>query len=214
MKDRRAALLDRAQRRDARLANHRRRHIARRMQAIDRHAGPFERIGEIEGEHDLRQLALHIGAAAGIAAAQHDIVKIDRLLTGGGDIDDARRRAGREQRQQQRRQRKAREIIDGEAQFAARRIHPPLRARAARADPRIVDEQVEPPGAVANGAREAAHFVERRKIGGKETGLAAAAFDFGHDLPPRAASRPWTKTSAPAAPSLRATSGRRRRSSR
>ena len=37
--------------------------------------------GEIESEHDLSELALGIGARAAIAAGQHDIIEVDRVLS-------------------------------------------------------------------------------------------------------------------------------------
>src|SRR5271166_2731316 len=60
----------------------------RRMQAIDGEVSSRELLGEIEGEHDLRQLALPIGPGAAVAAGQHYVGKVDCLLSRRGDVDD------------------------------------------------------------------------------------------------------------------------------
>ncbi len=83
------ALIDRAHRSDAGLAHHGSVHVGRGVQAVDGNAGISQFLGEIESEHDLRQLALAIGAHAAIAACQHDIGEVDGLLTDGGNVDDA-----------------------------------------------------------------------------------------------------------------------------
>ena len=56
------SLLDRARRRGAGLANHGGVHIGRGMEAVHRDALVRELLGKIDGEHDLRELALRIGA--------------------------------------------------------------------------------------------------------------------------------------------------------
>src|SRR5580698_1976487 len=113
------ALLHGADRLDAAQANHRRVHIGRGTQAIDRDLLSRELFGEIEGEKNLRELALAIGARAAIAVSEHHIGKVDRLLSRRRDIDDARGFPAREHRQHETRQQEAREIIDREAQFEA-----------------------------------------------------------------------------------------------
>lgn len=82
IKDRLGAFLNRALRRDAGLADHCCRHIARRMQAVDGNAGAFKRPREINVEHDLGKFALAVGSRAAVTVRQHDIVKVDRLLPG------------------------------------------------------------------------------------------------------------------------------------
>jgi hypothetical protein len=54
---------------------------------------PSSSRGEVEGEEDLRELALGVAAGSGIAALEHDVVEVDGALRGGGDVDDARGRA-------------------------------------------------------------------------------------------------------------------------
>ena len=99
IEDRLGALFHGADRRDAGAAHHRRVHVGRRMQAGRRDPGAGELFSEIEGEHDLRELALAVGARAAVAARQHHVIEIDRLLAGRRHIDDARWRAGPKKRQ-------------------------------------------------------------------------------------------------------------------
>jgi hypothetical protein len=89
------------------------------MQHVDGYAGAGERLGQIDGEHDLRQLALAVGARAAVAARQHDIGEVDRLLAGRGHVNDARRCAPPEQRKQQMGQQEAGQVVDGEAKLVA-----------------------------------------------------------------------------------------------
>src|SRR6202042_2257606 len=141
LQNRRAALLHRADRPGAAQANHCRVHISRWMQTIDRDVLSRELLGEIEGEQDLRQLALAIGAYAAIAAREHHVGEIDRLLARRRNVNYARGFAAREQGQHETRQQEAREIIDREAQFKT--VGAEFALRAARADPGVVDEHVE-----------------------------------------------------------------------
>lgn len=55
-------------------------------------AGAGELLGEVEREHDLRQLALAVGPHAGLVALEHHVVEVQRLLAGRADVDDPRRR--------------------------------------------------------------------------------------------------------------------------
>ena len=68
LQDRLGAVLDLAHRRDAGLAHHGRVHVGRGMQRVGDHARSLELVGEIDGEHDLRQLALAVGGDAAVAA--------------------------------------------------------------------------------------------------------------------------------------------------
>jgi hypothetical protein len=82
------------------------------VQTGRRDAGAGEFVGEIDREHDLRELALAVSACAAVAADQHHVGEIDRLLPGRGHVNDARRSARLEQRQQQPRQQEPGEIVD------------------------------------------------------------------------------------------------------
>ena len=50
------------------------------MERIDGDAAAGEFVREIDREHDLRELALAIGARAAVAAGQHHVGKVDGLL--------------------------------------------------------------------------------------------------------------------------------------
>ena len=140
--------------------------------------------GEIEGEQNLRQLALAVGARAAIVASQHHVGKIDRVLSGRGDVDDARGFAALEHRQQQTRQQEAREIVDGEAQLEA--VGAEFAPRAAHADPGVVDEDVEAVAIAPHRLGERADPGERGEIGGEKARLAALGRDSpGHGLAAR-----------------------------
>src|SRR5947209_20087208 len=65
---------------DPRLMDHGRVHIGRGMERVDGDAAALERSGEVDREHDLRELALTIGAVAAVIPGDHEIVECDRLL--------------------------------------------------------------------------------------------------------------------------------------
>src|SRR5262249_60251862 len=89
------------------------------MQAVRRHRGGMELAGEIERKHDLRELALRIGARAAVTAREHDIIEVDRVLAERSDVHDARRLAEQQKRQQNPGEQKPGEIVDGKAQLVA-----------------------------------------------------------------------------------------------
>ena len=89
------------------------------MQRVDDDARTSQFLRQVDGEHDLRQLALAVSPPAAEAAHQHDVVEIERLLSGRADVDDTRRRAGLDQRQEQTRQQEPGEIVHRETQFVA-----------------------------------------------------------------------------------------------
>ena len=126
------------------------------MQRVNGDAGAGERLGEIDGEHDLRQLALAVGAHAAVSARQHDIGKVDRLLSGRGDVDDARRRALPEKRQQQISQQEAGEVVDGEAKLVA--VDAGLARSACGAEAGVVDQYVEPLRPLSHGLAKPPHL--------------------------------------------------------
>ena len=155
------------------------------MEAVHCHVAGLELLGEVDGEQDLRQLALAIGPDAAIAVRQHDVVKVDRLLPGGGHIDDAGRRARLDERQEQPRQQEAREIVDRKAQLEA--VGADLALCPGRADAGVVDEHVEAVGLAPHRIGQRAHLRERREVGAKEARLAAALRDpLDESLAPRA----------------------------
>src|SRR6202453_5229147 len=175
LQNRRAALLDGANRLDAAQANHRRVHKGGGMQTIDREILSCELLGEIEGEQDLRQLALAIGAHAAIAARQHHVGKVDRLLARRRNVDDARGFLARQHRQQQPCQQEAREIIDCEAQFEA--VGAEFALGATGADPGIVDERVEAVAIAPHRIGERANLGQRGEVSGQEARLASLLRD-------------------------------------
>ena len=151
------------------------------MQAIDRDVLSRELLGEIDGEQDLRQLALAIGAHAAIAASEHHVGKVDCLLARRRNVDDARGFAVLQHGQQQTRQQESREIIDREAQFEA--VGAEFSPRAARADPGVVDERVETVAIAPHRVGEGANLGERGEIRDEEARLAALLRDsLNHSL--------------------------------
>jgi hypothetical protein len=99
IEDRPRAFLDRAQWPHPCPPHHACVHVSCGVKAGDRNAGTLERSPEIDREHDLSQLALTIGSSPPVAAGQHYVAKVDRLLSGRRDIHDPRRRAVLDKRQ-------------------------------------------------------------------------------------------------------------------
>jgi hypothetical protein len=52
----------------------------RRVQRVDANAFRTQRLGEIDREKDLRQLALRIAPAVAVATLEHDVREVDGLL--------------------------------------------------------------------------------------------------------------------------------------
>src|SRR5262249_61511592 len=94
-------------------------------------------------KHDLRELALSIGARAAVTARQHDIIEVDRVLAERRDVHDARRLAEHQKGQQNPGEQESGEVVDSKAQLVAVRAGLSSTGRAARADASIVDENVE-----------------------------------------------------------------------
>ena len=164
------------------------------MQRVRDHARALEFLGEIDGEHDLGELALAVGGDAAVAPGQHDVREVDRLLAGRRDVDDARRRGGLQQRQQLVGQQEAREIVHREAQLVAVDAGLPARHRPCRADAGVVDQEVEAVHGAAHLVRQAAHLGQRRQVGLQEGGAAAGLGDLAAPAPRRA----WRRGRAPA----------------
>src|SRR6202161_4120946 len=184
LQDRRAALLHGADRLDAAQANHRRVHVSRWMQAIDRDVLSRELLGESEGEQNLRQLALTIGAHAAIAASEHHVREVDRLLARRRKVNYARGFLARQHWQQQPRQQEAREIIDREAQFET--VGAEFAPRPAGADPGVVDERIETVAFAPHGVSERANLGKRGEVRDKKARLAPLLCDaLNHSLAAR-----------------------------
>ena len=82
-----------------------------------------------------------VSAPTVIAAYQHDVGKVDLLMSDRGVIDDPASRVRFQKRKQQSSEQEARQIVHREAQLVALPAH--LAAVTAHADPRIVDEDVQ-----------------------------------------------------------------------
>jgi hypothetical protein len=135
---------------------------------------------EIDRRHDHRQFRLAVGAPAGIAARQHDVGKVDRLLARRGEVDDARR-PGRPRRRLQRRaqqvlQQERRQVVDGKAHLVAlRTLLAAVDARRRRADAGVRQQHVECGMVGGDRGGEAAHLVEVGEIVGIGFDALAAA---------------------------------------
>ena len=64
-----------------------------RVKAVDRQLGGIELGGEVDREHDLRELAAAIGIAGVVAAFEHHVREVDRRFAERRHVDDARRRS-------------------------------------------------------------------------------------------------------------------------
>ena len=135
------------------------------MQRVGGDALRIELVREVDREHDLRELALAIGARAVVALLEHHVVEVDRLLAERGDVDDARGRAFDEARQQQAGEQESGEIIDGEAELMAVRAQLPVIFVGARADAGVVDEAIDAVAVAQHRLGEPAHFGERGEVG-------------------------------------------------
>ena len=137
------------------------------MQRVHSHVASGEFRREVDGEHDLGELALAVGPDAFIAALQHHVGKVDGLLSDRGDVDDARRFFAAEAGQQPPREQEAGEIVDGEAQLKT--VGALFALPAAEADAGVVDEDVETLMFAADNFGKTPHRGERRKIRGVES---------------------------------------------
>ncbi len=111
------------------------------MHAVDGDAGAGQRRRVIKGQHDLGELRLAVGVHAVVVALEHDVVKADRRLTGGGDVDDAARRGRDQQRLELVAEHVRREVVDLEG-----RLVPILGDAPHRVDAEggVVEQDVEP----------------------------------------------------------------------
>jgi hypothetical protein len=97
------------------------------VQAVDGHLGGGDAACQLEARHDLSQLALAVGAGAAVGPLEHQVVKVERVLSEGRHLDDASRRRGPEQRQQFQGEEEPGEVVHGEAQLVSAGARPPGR---------------------------------------------------------------------------------------
>src|SRR6516162_9654033 len=88
LEDGESTFLDRAPRR-AKLAHHLGVHEGCRMQRIDGDAAAIELLCEVNREQDLCEFALAVGPHAAIFACEHNVGKIERLLSERRNVDYA-----------------------------------------------------------------------------------------------------------------------------
>jgi hypothetical protein len=61
------------------------------MKTVDRDLRGGHPAGQFDAGHDLGELALAVGAGAGVVAFEHEVIEVDRVLADRGDVDDAGR---------------------------------------------------------------------------------------------------------------------------
>ena len=140
-------------------------HARGRVQRGGRDAGAGQFFGEIEGEHDLRQLALAVGLPAAVGAGEHDVVEIDRSLARGAHLHDPGRCGGLQGGQQQPDEQEAGEIVDREAQLDPVSAFLPPADRILAADPGVADQGVQPRGVGGDSGGQPADLIEVCKVG-------------------------------------------------
>src|SRR5262249_56050650 len=106
-------------------------------------------------KHDLGELALSIGARAAVAARQHDIIEVDRMLAERRNVHDARRLAAHQKGKQNPGEQESGEVVDGKAQLVAVLADLSSTPRAARADAGTVGATVSAGIAPGDGTGEA-----------------------------------------------------------
>ena len=137
-------------------------HQRRRVQGVHRqvvHPALPQALGELEREHDLRQLALAVGQEAVVLSSLgHQILKVQLRLPDRCDVHDPRRRRAPNQRQELGREQEVREVVDRERQLEAVLALPaPVHDRYAR----VVHKHVDAIRGPRNVTRERAHSLER-----------------------------------------------------
>ena len=141
------------------------RHERGRVQGVDGHPVGVELGGQVEGEQDLRELALPVGAHPVVVLGEHHVAEVDGLLPDGGDVDDPGRRGGAQQRQQQPGQRVRRQVVDGEPQLVpVRALLPRAAPGHVAADAGVVHQHVEPRLRRDDLAGELPHPGEARQV--------------------------------------------------
>ena len=125
----------------ARRADHVGRHVGAGVEAVGGDARALQLLGEVEGEHDQRELRLAVGLDAAVVVLEHHVVEVDRRLPGGADVDDPGRRRALDQREQPPCQQERGEVVDLEGELVAVLA---LLARAGGPDPGVVDQHVDP----------------------------------------------------------------------
>jgi hypothetical protein len=136
------------------------------MQRVRRDLAGVELGGEVEREHDLRQLGPAVGGDAVVAALLHRVGEVDRRLAGGRHLHDPGGRGRAQQRQQPAGQRVAGEVVDREAQLeAVRALHPGAGARIGEADARVGDEHMQPLDTLLHRRGQRRHLGQRCEVG-------------------------------------------------
>src|SRR5476649_2757059 len=87
------------------------------MKGINRYAAITEFLRKVKGKQDLGEFTLAVCPRAAVMPGKHDIVKINCLLPGGRNINNATSGSRAKGGQQQAGQQKTCQVIDGEAQF-------------------------------------------------------------------------------------------------
>src|SRR6266568_1621671 len=150
------------------LAHHLGGHERRGMQGVDRDtglAGGAQALRQLEGEHDLGQLALPVRREAVVAPLEHHVVEVDGCLSHRRHVHDPCGRRAPQQRQKQVREQERRQVVDRETELVSvgARLAPAMTPTTA--DPGVVHEHVEPRLVALDLAGETAHRLERREVG-------------------------------------------------
>jgi hypothetical protein len=146
-------------------------HVGGRVQAVDRDFAAGNAAGQLKPGHDLGELALAVGPDPAVAAFEHEVAEIERVLADGGDVDDAGRRRRPQQREQLQGEQEPGEVVHGEPQLvpvgAGAAIVP---VRLAAANARVAHEHVEPVGCLAHVGGEPAHLGQLGQVGQDRAG--------------------------------------------
>src|SRR5438876_8543069 len=150
------------------LAHHLRGHERRGMQGVDRDIGlacGAQALRQLEGEHDLGQLALPVRREAVVAPLEHHVVEVDGCLSHRRHVHDPCGRRAPQQRQKQVREQERRQVVDRETELVSvgARLAPAMPPTTA--DRGVVHEHVEPRLVALDLAGETAHRLERREVG-------------------------------------------------
>ena len=112
-----------------------------RVHAVGRHAGALQPASQLDGEQDVRQLGVAVGAERPVPMLELEVGEVDAASSrrDRGRGHHARRRAGREQVGQLGGQQEARQVIQGEGQLVPVRRKTPAAEHGAG----VVDQHVE-----------------------------------------------------------------------
>ena len=144
--------------------DHRGVHEGGGVQAVHRDLGRGKLAGQVEGERGQRELGPAVGVHSVVSGLELGIGGVERDLAERAHVDDPGRRRCGQQRHEQPGQQHRCEIVDGEPQFVAVRAYLPRLARRAEANPRVVDQHIEPRHLRADQGRQLPHVAERGQI--------------------------------------------------